>query len=170
MGREYDAELDMARRRQAVAAVAMPWIVRTLDVHGCSNRGMARDALTLLLVVSQCRHSGDDSFKNYIALMRLANPVAEALDAHTRDAGVVQAGLALLAEVAKDGRSDISIQVGGVGLLRLVDHGCFPLLVSEHLIESRCRQRIFSLPWCLRSDLWMWLLCVGWCVLLERIS
>ena len=108
----------MARRRQAVAAVAMPWIVGTLDVHGSSSPGMAWDALALLLVVSLYRHSccedeDEDEDEDEEVLMQLAHSIARMLDAHARDAGVVEAGLALLAELAKDEWGNVTSQVRG---------------------------------------------------------
>ncbi len=108
-GAPDDAE--MARRCQAVAAVAIPWIVDTLDAHGCSSPGVARDALDLLLEVSWCWQAEDEG-EDEGALTRLLNPVARMLDAHTRDAGVVEAGLALLAGLARAGW-DTTSQVRG---------------------------------------------------------
>jgi hypothetical protein len=76
----------------------MPWIVDTLDAHGGSNPGIAKDALALLLeVLSQA------VAENKGALMHLANPVARMLDVHTSDVAVVEAGLAVLLDLAEHG-------------------------------------------------------------------
>jgi hypothetical protein len=89
---------ETTRRRQAVAAVAIPWIVSTLDVHGSSNPGLARDALALLLEVSWCWRADceDEGF-----LTHLANPIARMLDVHSSDAAVVEAGLSVLFDLAE---------------------------------------------------------------------
>jgi hypothetical protein len=112
-GASDDAELEMARRRQAVAAVAVPWIVGILDIHGSSSPGMARDALALLLVLSRHCHTDDDEDEEDGVLTQLANSIGPMLDAHARDAGVVEAGLALLAELAKDAWWNAASQVRG---------------------------------------------------------
>ncbi len=110
------AQLEMASRRQAVAAVALPWIVGTLDIHGSSSPGMARDALALLLVVSWYRHTDcEDEHEDEEegVLTQLANSIGRMLDAHARDAGVVEAGLALLAELARNEWGNVTSQVRG---------------------------------------------------------
>ena len=94
---------ETTRRRQAVAAVAIPWIVSTLDVHGSSNPGLARDALALLPLASRYRHSDcEDGDQDEGFLTHLANPVARMLDVHSSDAAVVEAGLSVLFDLAED--------------------------------------------------------------------
>ena len=148
----------MARRRAAVAVVALPWIVGTLDVHGSSSPGMARDALALLLVLSWHRHTDcEDEHEDEEegVLTQLANSIARMLDAHARDAGVVEAGLALLAELGKDEWGNTPSQVrGGVVSLSTKD----ALLVVVFHDSAALWATMYT------TVLALWALCVCVCV------
>jgi hypothetical protein len=102
LGASAPDDAETARRCHAVAAVALPWIVSVLDVQGGSSSALTQDALVLLLLAWRHRHT-DSDFEDgdEAVLTQIANSIVRMLDAHGRDAGVVEAGLALLAELAK---------------------------------------------------------------------
>ena len=155
-GAPDDAET--ARRCHAVAAVALPWIVSVLDVQGGSSSALTQDALVLLLLAWQHRHT-DSDFEDgdEAVLTQIANSIVRMLDAHGRDAGVVEAGLALLAELARNEWGNVTSQVrGGVVSLSTKD----ALLVVVFHDSAALWATMYT------TVLALWALCVCVCVCL----